>query len=241
MHAFHRDAIALRQEILPVRPRRIADRRAHHAKRLGVVVGADVERIAVMREIVFHFLDARQNGLEGLIGTVGADVADLGGQRAADVDQNECPAGRFLQPQRVPLVFFVVDQRILFFAQRVAIDLVRTLGRVERGVEERPVVVGPFERVVRVGDLIRQQSARFEIHHADGVHLVAFEIDRIGQQPVVGAHREVADAKVFLAFAQDISVQQNFLRRFERSLSCGSKSRTAFLPPCACSRNTLRA
>ena len=87
MHAFHGDAVALGQEILPVRPRRIAYRRAHHAKRLGVVVGADVERIAVlsqvMREIVFHLVDARQNGLEGLIRPLSADIADFGRERAA--------------------------------------------------------------------------------------------------------------------------------------------------------------
>src|SRR6185437_16419505 len=105
IYTFHRDAITLRQKVLPVRPRGIADRGADDAKCPGVVVGADVERIVVlsrvMREIVFHALDAREHGLKLLIRTVGADVPDLGGQRAADVDQKVLAAGRFLQCEGV--------------------------------------------------------------------------------------------------------------------------------------------
>src|ERR1041384_3798848 len=97
-------------------------------------------------------------------------------------------------------------------------DLKGTLGGVQDGIEKSAVILGPFERVVGIGNLIRQQSARFEVQDADGVHLVADEVVRVGQQAMVGADREIADAKVRLAFGQYVAVEQNFLGRIQRSV-----------------------
>ena len=104
----------------------------------------------------------------------------------------------------------MIDQRVFFHAECVAENFVGAQGFVEDGVEERRVIGGPFERVGRVRNLVRQQLAGVEILHADGVLFVAFEIHRIRQQAVVGAGDEGAEAEIFVAFGEQVAIEQDF-------------------------------
>ena len=184
-NAFDGDLRARGQNLLPVGFGWILHRRLNHSKRLRAVVGADEERIAVVHDIVFGLMHARQEHAKLGCGMIGPDVAHFRSERAADVDQNIGAAGRFRELDRKALISFVINQRICLHAQRVAKNFVRTLGLIEHGVEKRRVVVPPFERIIRVRDLVGEQLAGCQILHVDGVGFVAIEVDRVGQQAVI--------------------------------------------------------
>src|SRR5258707_13350067 len=65
-------------ELFPVLFRRIGQGRGHDAKVLRAFVGANIEEIAAMFDVVFVIGLARDNRLPDGVGVVGGDVAKLG-------------------------------------------------------------------------------------------------------------------------------------------------------------------
>jgi hypothetical protein len=63
-------------------------------------------------KVVLHLVHTRQNRLKRLVGTMRVDVANLGCERAVDIDQNVGPAGGFRDFQGEPLIFLVVNQGV---------------------------------------------------------------------------------------------------------------------------------
>ncbi len=78
--AFNGDLRPRRQDLLPVGLGAIRHRRFHHAKCFRAVVGADEERIAVMRQIVLDAQRARQGYTKVSFGLIRPKIADLGGE-----------------------------------------------------------------------------------------------------------------------------------------------------------------
>src|ERR1700730_7289022 len=94
----------------------------------------------------------------------------------------------------------------------------RPLGAVEHSIEKGRVIVSPLERIVGVGNLVREQLAGVKILDADRVRFITLEIDGIGEEPVTRTDGKVSDPKVFLTLAKDVPIEQDLLRGCERFL-----------------------
>ncbi len=103
-------------------------------------------------------------------------------------------------------------------AKCVAEQFVFTPGFVLDGVEEGAVVVGPFQGVESVGNLVGQQVANRQIFDEDCVMFAASGVGGVGEQGVVWADAGDADAEIFCVCGQGVFVEQDFFRRVEAAL-----------------------
>ena len=71
------------------------------------------------------------------------------------------------------MLAFIQDQVVAQFAKAMPIHLKRPLGVIEHGVEERRVVIGPFERIGCVGDLIPQKLSAIQILDVNRENFIA--------------------------------------------------------------------
>lgn len=97
-----------------------------------------------------RIVDPLLSGLDDLEGgrwIVGVQDANLRGYLAVEIDHQIIAAAAHFQPHVEARVFLVIEHGVLIglAAQLVAIDLVRTQGRVEGRVEQAISVPGPFQ------------------------------------------------------------------------------------------------
>jgi len=88
--------VPLRDENLPILGGRIAFRRGHDGEVAAVFVGADIEEILAVIDVVAVFLFARQEDREMVLRMVGAQPAKLGGVLAVDPQQDVLLVARFV-------------------------------------------------------------------------------------------------------------------------------------------------
>ena len=96
-------------------------------------------------------------------------------------------------------------------ADLVEPDGVRPPGVVDRGVDDEPAVGGELRAGERLGDHVRQVTAGGELAHADGVPLVAGDIDAVEQEGPVRGDLEAAEGEELVALGLDVAVEQNLL------------------------------
>ncbi|MNY18143.1 hypothetical protein D3C86_1515030 [compost metagenome] len=92
----------------------------------------------------------------------------------------------------------------------MAIQLVRTMGIVQLAEEQRAAVVGPGQAAVAVGEGQGGDFAAGQLLDVEGVDLVAFAIQAVGQAAMVGADAEGAEIQVAIA-GQHVGVEQQLL------------------------------
>ena len=103
---------------------------------------------------------------------------------------------------------------------------------VEPDIEERPAVGRPFEAAVIVGDLGIDDGAGLRLDDVHREELRALGVDRVGDQCVVGAVRDVGDAEIGVVAGKRVAVDQELLgaavsRRAaeQRMLTAGDEAR----------------
>ena len=94
----------------------------------------------------------------------------------------------------------------------MAIDVDRPVVLVENRVVDGPVVVGPLQAVVGIGNLVGQGLARFQVQHPDGELLGPVEVHAVCCQAMVGAVFKIRDPSVIAALGKQVDVQQDFFR-----------------------------
>src|SRR5258706_13466745 len=114
-----------------------------------------------MLDRIFDVRKARLDNGEIGMWLVGGSEAHLGAGGASQRNQHIGTAAGLDDVQIESLIGLVVHQRIIGLAgaERVAKRLIWSQRVVERVVEQRAIVVGPFASGVCVGDLIGQQCA----------------------------------------------------------------------------------
>jgi hypothetical protein len=117
--------------------------RLHEAEVPSPVVGADVERIAVMVDVVFVLVLADGDHPEGLGRSRCTQVLPLGGGVASAAHEHVLAAPGAPHERAEELVAFFVEQRIRAALEMMAVDAIRPLGGVVDGVEQRLVVRRP--------------------------------------------------------------------------------------------------
>src|SRR5579863_6609737 len=102
--------VAVRDENLPVLRARVIFRSGDNLKVFGVLVGPDVEEVLAMVDVIAVLLIARQEDREAGLWVSGAQVSDLGGVSAADVQQQICFVPGLAYVDSKQFVFFLVDR-----------------------------------------------------------------------------------------------------------------------------------
>src|ERR1035437_1060241 len=90
-------------------------------------------------------------------------------------------------------------------------EFVLALGDLVFGDEEEGLVVRGPNDLVHPLELVGQQLARAEVFDVERVLTVAGAVGRIGEQEVVIAWLEHAEAEEFVALGQRVLVEDNFL------------------------------
>ena len=186
----------------------------HQPEVAGAVVGADVEPVAVVIDVVLVVAHAGPEHVERAVRPVGVEQPVLGGHRLRRRDQQVAlrPALPDLAVER--LVRLLVDEDVLGLrgAQRVPPDLVpaQRLGMLAR-VEEGAVVVGPDEVARHLRQLVVEQGVGGQVLHTDGVDAAAFNVYRIAEQAPVGADLQRRHLAKVVPLGQGVDVEQNML------------------------------
>ena len=102
-------------------------------------------------------------------------------------------------------------------AEGVTIDVNRAMVLVQDRVIEGPIVVGPLQSIVGVGDLVAEGFPRFQVKHPYGELFRTVEIHAVGDQQMVGAVFETRHLGVVAALGQQVHVQEDFFRTFVAS------------------------
>jgi hypothetical protein len=171
---------------------------------------------------VFNTCPSFQQYAWRLAGVVRRDDERLDAVPGSGFDQHVCPAAGGPHHQIEALVVLGEDEDIVlrFGAELMPPDLVGTVQGVGDDVEERPRAGRPGQLVVGALDALGQVGAAGQIAHPELVDLVAVEIDRVREQPPVGA--DLADPEGDVTTGAGGVVQQEvfveeYLRRAVRA------------------------
>ena len=97
-------------------------------------------------------------------------------------------------------------------------EFVLALGDLVLGDEEEGLVVRGPSHLIHPLELVGQQLARAEVLDAERVLAVAGAVGRIGEQEVVIAGLEHAEAEEFVAFGQGVLVEDDFFPGLEAAV-----------------------
>src|ERR1035441_2884165 len=94
-------------------------------------------------------------------------------------------------------------------------EFVLAFGDLVLGDEEDGSVIRSPNNLVHPLELVRQQLARAEVFDVERVLAVAGAVGRVGEQAVVIARHEGAEAEEFVTFGQGVLVEDDLLRGFK--------------------------
>ena len=159
----------------------------------------------VVVDVVFVGVFAVSDHAKFRRGLIGGQVADFAGGVAGSREKQEGAAAGAFDLDAEALVAFFVEERVgLGEFSGVTIEAVGALGGfVFHGVEERAIVGGPGG----AGDALDAFGKRFagaEILDLQRVLAEAGGVERVGQQVIVVADVEGAEAEKGVAFGQSV-------------------------------------
>ena len=145
----------MRLDLAPMLAAWVLHRRFDDAVVLGAIrIGEDDQPVAVMLDgiVVLGFARADETWRSRWVLRV--DQPDLGRLMVGGVEQQEAPALRLAQAEKIGWVRLLMDERVLpVRADGMAQDLARAVLVVEPDIEQRPAVGRPFEAPIVVGDV----------------------------------------------------------------------------------------
>jgi len=209
----------MRDEFDPVGSCRIVDRADEHAVVASALGGAEVEGVAAVLDVVLDIGLAGGEQLGQRSGIEGVEVVDFATGRAVHLKEEESAAAALVDREMEPLIGFFVQQRIRSgAAEQVPPGLIRALGVIERDVDEAAAVLRPFEPVVGIRNGVRRHFSGGKVLHLGDVDFVAGGIEGVGQQAVIGAGGDVAQAQIALVLGQQVEVEHDLLGGIERAV-----------------------
>ncbi|OPZ91054.1 MAG: hypothetical protein BWY75_00477 [bacterium ADurb.Bin425] len=204
----------VRYHFLPVLTSRLAHRRLEEAEVGGSFIGANIEVLAVIVDIVLDAGKARHQGLELTERLVGRQSGDIAGGVALALQVDVSTAARTSHADPEELVLLFLDENVALGAELVPVDLVGTLGDgVLGGVEESLVIGGPSHRSDALSQNRRGLTGAQVLHH----QLVLAEagvVVSVSQEVLAGAEAGRTDLEEGLAFGQFVVVEQDLLGTF---------------------------
>ena len=211
--------VLLRDENLPVLGGRIVFRRGHDGEIAAILIGADVEEIFAVIDVVAVFLLARQEDSKIALRLVRAQPAKLGGVFGGAPEKDIFLVARLLHGNIVEFVLLFVDGFKRGRPEHVPPQLIGPLGDgVLGGQEERLVVGRPHHGIHALGS-VRQRLARAQILHLQSILTEAREVHGIGEQVVVVADYKVAQPHELVRLREFVQIQQDFFRRFHAAFA----------------------
>ena len=206
--------VAMGQHFPPVLAPRRGGGGTEQAEVASAIVDAEVEPAALVRDIVFDFRFAPQQQLQRMQRTGGGQPPHFTGGGAVRFQKEPFAAARLTAADVEAFVVLLEDELVFALARAEAVtpEAMGTLGGVQRGVEERQVVGGPFARVGGGGERVRQQLAGAEVLHLQRVDLVAFGVGRVGEQRLAGTDGEDAQPPILFAVGELVAIEQNFFK-----------------------------
>ena len=209
-----------------VPPRRAAMGEMRVARRHQPVVGrlpvgADDPAVAEMIGLIKEVALARGDHCEAG-GVRGGCAALLVADCAVQIDADIPVVGRAADAHVIGVVLLLVDQPIGRGGRTEDVRL-HALGEQSDGilleVEDRPVVAGPDHAALDIGDAVREGLAGREVLHLEHILAAADGIERIGEQPVVRAHRAAGDLEEAVALGHGRLVEDHFLGCLQTALA----------------------
>ncbi len=215
--AHHATAGLVRHELLPVRRVVVPHVGERDREVLRAVVVRDHEPVATAdHHVVDVVLDAvapgrHQHGLGGRV--VQVERPHLAGGAGRGTDQQEAVARRGLDADPEPLVRIGVHDGVVAGrgAEHVPAHLVRTPRVVDDGVVQRSGVAAPGRAVEHARHLVREHLAGAQVLDPQGEPLVALQVDGVGEQVVVGAHRQRAEREERVPLGLGVAVDEHLL------------------------------
>ena len=164
--------------------------------------------IDVVFVVVAAFVDERE--LQG--GAVGAEIADLAGGVTVGDEEDVSAAAAAFDVDTEALVFFLVEKRVgTVGAENVEIELVGTLsGFVFDYIEKGAIVGGPGS----AGDALdaeRKDRGVLEIFDLESVLAEAGGVRGEGEEGIVVADFEDAEAEEGVAFGEEVEIEEDLL------------------------------
>ena len=208
---------AVRDDRLPVRPRRIGDRRRRQREVAATLVGADEELVAPVVDVVHVLVLARCDDAPRPGGLGGRQVVDLRGREARDFEQQVGLAARPRDVDVEALVLLLVEDGVGGLADDVAMQLERPLRVVGGGEEQRLVVGRPGHRSHLLGRVL-EQLVRAQVADVEAVVAKPGRVDGVGDEVAVVADVQRAEGHELLALGELVQVQIDLLGRVEAPL-----------------------
>jgi len=207
---FDFDAGSMSENFRPLAGRAV--RSLEQAEVFGLLIGEDVEVLAVIVDLVGDHVLPRQNLLELRERLVGPNVGRESGGVAGSVEVDESSRASLGDVHAEELIGLFVNQNMPLVADLVAIEAVGALGdSVFARVEERLVVLGPDHRSDAFGGGIEHLTREQVLHH-QGVLAKALVVVGVGDEVAAGADGDRAELEEGAAFRQDVDVEDDLLR-----------------------------
>ena len=220
LEVLEEDVGTIGDDLLPIRARRLRHGRAHEAEVLRAVVGADVEVIAEVIDIVLVAAPARLEDLERLVGVRGRDEAIFVRQCLRRADHDVRLGLRLEDEGVVGVVLFFVDELVRRGggADDVAIDPIPAQGhRVVPRIEQRPVVFRPRDVA---GDMLHhlgEDFARAQVLDAQRRDPPPHRIDGEREQVLPRADLPAHHLEERFALSHGVAVDEDLFGRRERA------------------------
>ena len=236
------DAVAIRDQVAPVRALGRGERRGNDLEVDGAVgIGEDEQLVAAVGERILHAVLARRDQARRRLGIGEIDQPLLGGLVIAAGDHAEAAAGALMQMGEPAGILFLVDQHVVGLrrAEPVPPDLHRAMVVVELDIEEAVAVRAPDHAAVGLLDQIVAIGAGGPVAHADGKIFRALGVGAPGLQLVVRRMPRAAELEIFVVCGQRVAVENDMAHRRRRA-ACGRTVRAARPREICGNRQTVR-
>src|SRR3990172_11534055 len=133
----------MRKNFLPVVRLRILDWSRYESVVFRIFVCANIEEPFPMVNVIFVVNLPRQQDFEELAGTIARKISSFCSNGTCGSEKDELLAARAVRPDSVQLILFFIQEIIVFSAQHIAIEPIRSLRMVLFDVKECLVVCSP--------------------------------------------------------------------------------------------------